>query len=412
MKLRFLAPAVGFVILTSLLAIAGCRSAHTTSAILYIEGQQYQKAVNVLHDGLEYTPDDPEAFFWLGEAHSKLAEDAVRDNDYAVARRNYEQAREYYVKAAQMRPEEFSTRSSEALQYNYDQRHNDAKREYQRGYYEQAEGYFRLAHAALPDSVSAIKNLARMKMQMAKESPQEKEEHLQEALELLDVVLKEMPDAYGLKADKASVLRDLGRADEADLIYTELVKEHGDDPGLLIDVANLAIDQQQYERAADLFIQVSDLYAGDTDPTNDENVRELQLRAAAFLTDKSIARFEDALELYDRALQRETFPTEQTLFDRLKTYFDYGQHLDTQAAAETDPGKQQSLRDQSKATYLRGVEVGNALINNYPNNKFGYFFLAQMHYALGDAKAAEANIQKYNDLEQLETSAPSSPGTP
>jgi tetratricopeptide (TPR) repeat protein len=402
MKLRFLAPAVGLVmILTSLLAIAGCRSAHTTSAILYIEEQQYQKAVNVLHEGLEYSPDEPDAYFWLGEAHTKLAEEAVRDDDYPTAKRNYELARGYYAKAAELKPEEFAEKSSEALKFSFDQRHNDARREYQQGYYEQAEGFFRLASAACPDSTAAIKNLARMKMQMAREQPQEKDAQLEEALELLDLALEENPDAYALLADKASVLRDLGRADEADLIYNDLVKEHGDDPALLIDVANLAIDQERYERAADLFIQISDLYAGDTDPTNDEDIRELQVRAAAFLSHPSIGRFEDALELYDRALQRETFPTQQTLSDYMQTYLSYGEHLETQVEQEADPASQQALKDKARGAFLRGVEVGNALVGNYPDDKLGYYFLFRLHQKLGDMKAAEASLQKFSELEKL-----------
>ena len=85
--------------LLALLALAGCRSAHTTSAILYIEEQQYQKAVDVIHEGFLYSEDEPDAFYWLGEAYSKLAEEAVKDNDYLEAKRLFELAYESYKRA-------------------------------------------------------------------------------------------------------------------------------------------------------------------------------------------------------------------------------------------------------------------------------------------------------------------------
>ncbi len=398
MKARFLVPAIGLTFLASLLALAGCRSAHTTSAILYIEEQQYDKAVNVLHEGLEYNPDEPEAYYWLGEAHSKIAEEAIRENDFLKAQSNYEKARDYYLKAKQLDPEGLGEKVDVALKYNFEQRSNDAKREYRAGYYEQAEGFFRLAYAANPDSISAIKNLARMKMQMAAENPQDNTEILEEALDLLDTALKENPDVYALQADKASVLRDLGRAAEADQIYTQLVREHGDDPGLLIDVANLAIDQEQYERAADLFVRVADIYANDTDPTNDDDVRELLVRSASYLAAEDVGRYDEALELFDRALQRETFPTQNTLFEYLRTYYDYGRKLDEEAG--DDPAKQ-DLRDKAKSEFQRGVEVGNALVNNYPDYSLAYYYLGLLHGELGDQAAAEANLKKYSELENL-----------
>ena len=109
----------------ALVAVVGCRSAHVTSAILYIDQQMYQRAVDVLHEGLEYSPDEPEAFFYLGESHSHLAEEAVGENDYLAAKLNYEKAYDYYLKALALDPA-LSTRVQESLDYNYLQRSKDA----------------------------------------------------------------------------------------------------------------------------------------------------------------------------------------------------------------------------------------------------------------------------------------------
>ncbi len=67
--------------LLAVVVVAGCRSAHTTSAILYIDEQSYDKAVNVIHDGFQYGDDDPDAYYSLGEAYSHLALEAVEVDD-------------------------------------------------------------------------------------------------------------------------------------------------------------------------------------------------------------------------------------------------------------------------------------------------------------------------------------------
>ena len=85
-----------------LVVLAGCRSAQTTSAILYIDQKQYDKAVKVLHEGLSYNPEEADAYFYLGEAHSKLAEDAIGKNDYLDSRKNYELAYKYYNRAKEL----------------------------------------------------------------------------------------------------------------------------------------------------------------------------------------------------------------------------------------------------------------------------------------------------------------------
>jgi tetratricopeptide (TPR) repeat protein len=386
------------LLLVVVLIQPGCKSAHTTSAILYYNEQQYDKAVNVLHEGLEYNPDEPDAYYWLGETHSKLAEVAIENNDFAEAQHNYELSYQYYKKAEELDPKNFTEKANLAMQHNQILQSNKAKSESSNGYYEQAEGYFRLAYAALPDSTSSIKNLARMKMRMAAEQGNDKQ-LFEEALELLDKVLERHPEAYELLADKANVLVALDRPAEADAIYTELIKDHGDDPALLIDVANLSHQEGQYERAADLYRRVADIYAADDLAENDEDIRDLLVGAAEDYANEDVHRYADALELFDRALQREISPSEQTQLEYMRTYYDYGIYLKKQAEDETDPVPKADLQAKAEAQFKRSLEVGNALVDFHPSAAMGYYQLFLVNQELGDSKAAEANFNKFTELQ-------------
>lgn len=381
-----------------ILALAGCRSAQTTSAILYIEQLQYDKAVKVLHEALEYNPEEADAFYYLGEAHSKLAEQAVQDNKYLEAKKNYEMAYGYYLRARELRPREFGESVAEALLHNYTLRSNDARRELGGDYYEAAEGYYRLAYAALPDSISPIKNIARMKIKQAAEKNNDPE-LLGEALTLLEQVLEARPEAYDLQADKANVLGRLGRNDEANAIYDKLLADHPDDTALIIDMANLAAQDAKLERAADLYVRLIKLVEEDGNPENDGDLKTWMVQAADWYSIRTIHRYDDAIDLYKRALQLELTPEEKTMSGRLLAHYFYGSMLKRDAENEADPVTKADLQARALAQFREGVDVGNALIEAYFNNVEGYQFLALCQKEMGDEKGYEANINRWIELQ-------------
>lgn len=380
-----------------LMALAGCRSAQTTSAILYMEEQKYDKAVKVLHEALEYNPEEADAFYFLGEAHSKLAEVAISENKFADARQNYEMAYGYYNKARTLQPEQFKENVELALLHNYTLRNNDAKTEYAGRFYEAAEGFFQLAYAALPDSISPIKNIAIMKIKQANENNNDPA-ILETALTLLDDVLKQRPGAYDLLADKANVLAKLGRSDEATRIYDDLLREHGNDASLLIDMTNLAVQDSKLERAADLSIRLIDLLENDGNPENDTELKNLMVQSAGWLAQKDIHRYSEALDLYKRALQLELVPEQETMLGQLLAHYDFALFLKQQAAEAVDPSAKTELESQARAQFGEGVNVGNAAVDAFFDCANCYLILARCQFEMGDYKAGEISTLKFNEL--------------
>ena len=391
----------GLVVLVGLSGLAGCRSAHTTSAILYIDEQNYEKAVAVIHEGFEYRDDEPDAYYYLGEAYSHLAEEAVENDQYPEAFNNYEHAYHAYLKADSLDTEAFSDKVEKALTYNYNNRVRQAKLDWDEDYFEQAEGHMRLAFAALPDSMAPIKNIARMKMQMSQteEYADQKDALLNEALVLLDQVLAKNPEAYELQLNKANVLAALGRNEEAKVIFDTLLAEHGDDTGLLIDIANLAIDDGDYSRAGDFYVMVVDLNEADTDGTNDADNKAMLVAAGTWYSSNNVGRYEDAIVVLDRAADLETIPTDNTMLMRLRTYYQYGKDTKRLAAEETDPAKKAELTDKSTELLSRAVEIGVAMTNNFPATADGFFYLSMAQFEMGDYAAAEANNKTFDELQ-------------
>ncbi len=391
----------GLLILVGLSGLAGCRSAHTTSAILYIDEQNYDKAVQVIHEGFQYRDDEPDAFYYLGEAYSHLAEEAVENDEYDEALKNYGLAYEAYRRSMELDPEGFADKVDQSLTYNYNNRVRQASLDWDEDYFEQAEGHMRLAYAALPDSMTPIKSIARMKMQMSQDDRymENSEALLSEALELLDQVLVENPEAYDLQLDKANVLAALDRNDEAKLIFDNLLAEHGDDTGLLIDIANLAIDDGDYARAADFYVRVVDLNEADTDATNDFDNKAMLVAAGTWYSSPNIGRFDDAIVVLDRAADLESIPTDNTMLMRLRTYYYYGKDVKNSAQKETDPVAKAELGDRSTQLFNRAVEIGLAMTNNFPGTADGFLFLSLAQVETGDFAAAEVNNKAFEELQ-------------
>lgn len=389
-----------------LLGVAGCRSAHTTSAILYIDEQNYDKAVHVIHEGFQYRDDEPDAYYYLGEAYSHLAEEAVEKDDFPEAKKNYSLAYEAYQKAVALDPVEWSKEVNNSLTYNYGNLLRQAALDWDEDFFEQAEGHLRLAYASLPDSLTPIKSIARMKMQMANLDtiPEEAELKRNEALELLDQALAENPDAYSLNLDKANVLDQLDRDVEARAIYEELLTEHGDDTTLLLDIASLSIDEGNYARAADFYVRVVDLNEADTDPLNDDDNKAMLMSAGSWYGIRAVGRYDDAIAALDRAAELDMFLNEKTMLARTKTYFKYGMKLKGDASTEMDEILKADLTALSQEKLRRSAEIGIAMTNNFPVNADGFLALSMAQVEIGEFTASEANYKTYTELSDQATS--------
>ena len=395
-RLRIILP-VGLLILA---AVVGCRSAHTTSAILYIDEQNYDKAVQVIHEGFQYNDNEPDAYYYLGEAYSHLGEEAALADEYAEAKKNYELAYDSYMRSVAIDSLHYAADVERSLRYNYNNLLSQAKRDWDDGYYEQAEGHMRLAYAALPDSTTPVKSIARMKMQMSVQDTfaAQKEELLTEALTLLDQVLLENPAAYDLQLDKASVLVNLERNAEAGTIYDELLRDHGDDQALLLEIANLARSDGDFERAADFYVRIVDLNESDTDASNDADNGTMLVSAGTWYASSRVMRFDSAIAALDRATTYEETPQANTMLTRVRTYYNYGKKLKEDSEAATDPAVKADLKDRSTALFRRAVEVGVAMTNLYPVKADGFLYLSMAQVELGDFTASDTNFKTYQEL--------------
>jgi tetratricopeptide (TPR) repeat protein len=201
-----------------------------------------------------------------------------------------------------------------------------------------------------------------------------------------------------LLLDKANVLAALERNDEAGVIYNQLLAEHGEDTALLTEIANLATADGDYARAADFYVQIVDLNEGDTDSSNDTQNKDMLVAAGTWYSVQSIGRYDDAIEMLDRAANLEMIPTENLMLQRVRTYYQFGKELRSEATAESDPLVKAEKETRATEMLQRAVEIGVAMTQSYVANPEGFLYLSSAQFELGDFTAAEANLKTYEEL--------------
>ena len=335
-KARFILLA-GLLVLVGLSGLAGCRSAHTTSAILYIDEQNYDKAVQVIHEGFQYRDDEPDAYYYLGEAYSHLAEEAVEDDDFPEAKKNYDWPTRPTRRPWNSIPKDFTEKVDHSLQYNYNNRVRQAKLDWDEDYYEQAEGHLRLAYAALPDSMTPIKNIARMKMQMSQDErlrATSEDDLLNEALVLLDQVLAKQSRSLRPAAEQGQRAGRPGpqRGSRRDLRHPagRARRRHGP-----ADRHRQPGHRRRRLRAGRRFLRQGRGPERSRHRRHQRRHNKDMLVAAG--TWYSHRRTSGATTTPSRCWTgRPTWrsiPTENTMLMRLRTYYNYGKKLKNQAAA-------------------------------------------------------------------------------
>ena len=182
-------------------------------------------------------------------------------------------------------------------------------------------------------------------------------------------------------------------------VRRDVLAEHGDDTGLLIDIANLAIDDGDYARAGDFYVMVVDLNETDTDATNDADNKSMLVAAGTWYAGSNVGRYEDAIAVLDRAADLETIPTSNTLLMRQRTYYQYAKDIKKQAETETDPALKTELADKSTTLFNRAMEIGVAMTNNFPATAEGFLYLSLTQFELGDFAGAEANNKTFEELQ-------------
>ena len=229
-----------------------CGSTELTSAKLYIQQKNYDKARDLLEQEVQKNPKSDEGYYLLGVVYGEKNEYDKMVNAYNKSlsisnnfKENIEQSKQYY----------WATLFNRGVK-SYQGGINSQSEDSSRVYFSNAVNYFETAIAIIPDSADAYKNLAFVYINMEEYEKAvkplrklvEKEKSV-EAYQFLGEILYEQGNK--LKENDESAAMD--KYNEAIKILEEGRKIYPNEPKILLALSNSYIAANKLDVAKDVF---------------------------------------------------------------------------------------------------------------------------------------------------------------
>ena len=278
MKKTIISIAVLLMISGSIILLVGCQSKEVTSAKVYIQQDDWDKAKEQLEQAVTLYPNDPQAHFLLGEVYAR--ED------------NWEKMNEEYNKSLKIGPQ-YEIQIKNSREKNWVNAFNSGIAKINSGDIAGAIARFKNCTIINPSKVQAYQNLAFAQLKDNQTSEAEdtylqllnitkndtivvktlsslsslyfQDEQYEKALEMEKKILEKEPDNVDSIAQMALILDHLGRTDEAFAAYEKALAENPNDKNLNFNLGRLYFLNKNYEDAIKQFKRVIETNPDDYD---------------------------------------------------------------------------------------------------------------------------------------------------
>jgi len=346
-----------FIGALAVVAMAGCKSKETTSAILRNQEGNYELAIKLAKDSLAKNPNDAEAHFQLGVSYSYLDSMTL--------------AYEHFMKAKAIEPKKTADCDNN-IQSNFARHYKIGQSSFNRQDIATAADEFEMATQADPTQAIAHYNLAVAYSRLALQDSTYHEKALAAADKALSVSNPTEANYTRALQLAGRELVALNREDEAATRFKRLIEEDPASYKVIEEIGTDELNQKSYKSAA-VFLKMA-----------------AQARAKVGADDAKVY-YNIGVSLYN--LRKEDPAT----IDEAITY--YVKALDL-TPDDTDTVFNILVAYAAKSDWTNAAQWGEKYVSINPSDANGWKLLARSYTELGDEEKASEAIKRHDMLKQ------------
>jgi len=357
------------IVVFLVLITIGCENTYITSAKVYMQQKQYDKAIEMCETAISQTPSNPDAYFVLGKAHYQKG--------------NHRQMNEAFKKSLEIDP-----KNANEIEYFRSQAYRDlfnrAAQLSENQKYEEAAEKYKLATDIIPERPEAYLNLAVTYLQADNDSM---------AVETYKAALKEMPDSLRFAYNLGLTHYNNGNYEQAIGAFNRVVEKSEASSELyfesLFNMANAYAMMKQEDKALEIYEQ-----ALKNDP---ENTMILFNMGRMLLIQES---YEKAIEVLEKVLAKNpddydaNFAIGTAYLQINNELIDiFNKKVDNMSESET-----KERREEMDVNFKKALPHFEKAVEMKPDNSSAWQQLGTVYVRLGETKKGEEAFAKSDEL--------------
>ncbi|MFC1569061.1 tetratricopeptide repeat protein [bacterium] len=361
---------IGIVMIAILvLMIVGCENTYITSAKVYMQQKQYDKAIEMCETAISQSPSNPDAYFVLGKAHSEKGNyqqmHAAFDKSLEISPKNANDITYYRGKA-------YSDLFTKASQLSGNEKYDLAIEKYE------------LATDILPKRHEAYMNLAVVYLQVENDSM---------AIETYKTAMTQIPDSLRIPYNLGLTYYNNGKYEDAAAAFNQVIEKSKDSSKLyfeaLFNMANAHAMLKQEDKALEIYKK-----ALEKDP---DNTMILFNMARMFLLQE---KFEEAIGVFEKVLVKEPDDYDAN-FTVGNAYLQINNKLIDEFNTNLNKLKKEEIKihkDKMDVNFKKALPYFEKAVELKPENSSAWFYLGTVYVRLGETAKGTDAFAKSDEL--------------
>ncbi|MBN2367055.1 MAG: tetratricopeptide repeat protein [Calditrichaeota bacterium] len=360
-------------VLMGLILLTGCRNPEVEGVVINMQQGLYEKAYDLAKDAVVKYPEDPEAWYLLGELHGRFQKYQEMNEAF---NKSLALSDKYKSEIEQLRLKHFAENYNDALKNYYNPAREAEDLAKRKELFEKAAEKFLFAHRAMPSRIEPLTPMSVSFLESGDTAQAEK--YILQAVEMNpanDTLMVAVGDFY-FKIYKLQNAKNM---------YEKALAVNPENVDAMLALGEIYTREKNWDKALEFFPQA--MQRQPDNPAIPNNI-------AIILYNNE--KYEEAIPYLLKTIELE--PSNQNAYEVLSLCYMQSAQKYTDKFAETEDTQ---YRDQALATYQKALSFLEDATTRFPDSTLLWNNLGVTYAQLGMKDKAEEAFERQKQLEEM-----------